>query len=270
MNDFLEICRGSEPLIVAFPHSGIDIPANLEASFVSPWLARKDGDWWIDRLYAFARDLGATTIRTRISRSVIDCNRDPLGVSLYPGQATTGLCPVESFDGEPLYSGTGPDETEIDHRRQSYFDPYHEAVSTELSRLRTRHANVVLYDAHSIRSAIPRLFPGQLPQFSIGTNEGRTCAPALAKRVEQICASSGRSYVLNGRFKGGWTTRHYGVPHKGIHAIQMELAIRGYHHEPTEPTQANWPGDYDPAYAAPLAATLSAILKTCLAFATPE
>jgi N-formylglutamate deformylase len=267
VNDFLEIHRGTAPLIVAFPHTGTEFLPELADAFVSAWLARKDTDWWIDRLYGFARDLGATTVRTRLSRSVIDCNRDPSGASLYPGQATTGLCPIESFDGEPLYADATPDAAEIDRRRIACFDPYHAALSAEMKRLRAHHDHVVLYDAHSIRSHVPRLFDGNLPQFNIGTNGGAACAPALADAVQSICVASGHSVVRDGRFKGGWTTRHYGRPDDGVHAIQMELAMRGYHREPATPTPDNWPGTFDPEFAAPLAATLSEILKACLAFA---
>jgi N-formylglutamate deformylase len=246
VTDFLDIHRGASPLIVAFPHTGTELPPELKGAFVSPWLARKDADWWIDRLYAFARDLGATTVRTRFSRSVIDCNRDPSGASLYPGQTTTGLCPTETFDGEPLYSGEGPDQAEIDRRRAAYFEPYHAALSAEIARLRAAHGRVVLYDAHSIRSHVPRLFDGELPQFNIGTNGGVTCDPALAEAVVAICAGSGMSHVLDGRFRGGWTTRHYGRPADGIHAIQMELSMRGYMAEPDVPTPDNWPSPVDP------------------------
>lgn len=265
MSDFLEIHRGDAPLVVSFPHTGTDLPPEIEPRFVSPWLARKDTDWWVERLYGFARDLGATTLRTRMSRSLIDCNRDPSGASLYPGQATTSLCPTTTFDGEPLYRGNSPDETEIAERRSTFFDPYHAALCRELDRLQSHHGTVVLYDAHSIRSRVPRLFDGELPQFNIGTNGGMSCAPQLAQRVAAICRDSGHSLVLDGRFKGGWTTRHYGRPERGIHAIQMELAQRGYMAEPDEPTENNWPSpiDSEPAIAAPL----RAILLACIAFA---
>ena len=267
MTDWLEISRGEAPLVVAFPHTGTDLPAELVDRFASPWHARRDADWWIDRLYAFAADLGATTVRTAISRSVIDVNRDPSGASLYPGQATTELCPTTDFDGAPLYAGTLPDEAEIARRRQGWFDPYHAALLAELERLRAAHGRVVLYDAHSIRSHIPRLFDGELPQFNIGTNGGTTCDPALSQAVQAACAESGLSHVLDGRFKGGWTTRHYGNPAKGIHAIQMELAIRGYLPEPAEVTPDNWPPAFDPEFAAPLAAILRGVLAACLDFA---
>jgi len=269
-NEWLEVHRAEAPLVVCFPHTGTEIPDELEADYVSPWLARKDADWWIDRLYAFSRDLGATTVRTPFSRSVIDCNRDPSGASLYPGQTTTELCPTTTFDNEPLYAGPVPDEAEIARRRVRYFKPYHAAITHEVERLRASHERIVLYDAHSIRSHVPRLFEGQLPQFNIGTNDGQTCDPALADAVELICRESGRSHILNGRFKGGWTTRHYGRPQEGVHAIQMELAIRGYHPEPDALTPESWPGTFDPAFAAPISATLSDILKACIAFAQQQ
>jgi formiminoglutamase len=262
---WLEIHRGDAPLVVAFPHTGTELPPELADAFVSPWLARKDADWWVDRLYAFARDLGATTVRTRLSRSVIDCNRDPSGASLYPGQTTTGLCPTETFDGEPLYPGKTPDQAEIDRRRSAYFDPYHAALDAELYQLREAHPRVVLYDAHSIRSHVPRLFDGELPQFNIGTNGGQTCDPALAEALTAICAASGMSHVLDGRFRGGWTTRHYGRPADGIHAIQMELAMRGYLTEPERPGPENWPAPLDPDPA--ILPTLRRVLDACLAFA---
>ncbi|MCP3731000.1 N-formylglutamate deformylase [Sphingomonas sp. MG17] len=262
---WLEIHRGDAPLVVAFPHTGTELPPELADAFVSPWLARKDADWWVDRLYGFARELGATTVRTRLSRSVIDCNRDPSGMSLYPGQTTTGLCPTETFDGEPLYPGETPDQAEIDRRRAAYFDPYHAALDAELYQLREANPRVVLYDAHSIRSHVPRLFDGELPQFNIGTNGGQTCDPALTEAVTAICAASGMSHVLDGRFRGGWTTRHYGRPADGIHAIQMELAMRGYLTEPERPGLDNWPTPPDPDPA--ILPTLRCVLDACLAFA---
>ncbi|PZU79607.1 MAG: N-formylglutamate deformylase [Sphingomonas sp.] len=265
MNDWLSIAEGDAPLVVAFPHTGTDL-ADVAAQFRSPWLARRDTDWWIDQLYAFAGNMGATLVATRISRSVIDVNRDPSGASLYPGQATTELCPTTTFDGETLYEGSFPDPTEIARRRALWFDPYHAALAGQIERLRARHGKVVLYDAHSIRSHVPRLFDGALPQFNIGTNGGTTCDPALASAIEAVCAASGRSHVLDGRFRGGWTTRHYGRPESGVHAIQMELAIRGYMDEPATPDAANWPTPFDPARAAALADILSPILKAAHAF----
>lgn len=267
MNDWLTVERGAAPLIVSIPHAGTHIPEEIAARLVSPDLARKDADLYVDRLYGFAREMGATVVRTAISRTAIDVNRDPSGQSLYPGQATTGLCPVETFDGEPLYTdGAGPSAAEIADRRAAWFDPYHAALAQEVARLREACGLVVLYDAHSIRSHAPRLFAGALPLFNIGTNEGATCAPALRRAVADICAASGRSWVADGRFKGGWITRHYGAPGQGIHAIQMELAIRGYADEDA----GSWPPPWDEARAAPLQETLAAILAACIDFAKDD
>jgi N-formylglutamate deformylase len=268
MAPWLEVHRGPAPLIVAFPHTGTEIPRELEPRLVSPWLARKDADWWVHLLYDFASSMGATTVRTTISRTVIDVNRDPSGLSLYPGQPTTELCPMTTFDGEALYRpGLSPDPSEIGSRRASYFDPYHAALRSEVDRLRQHHGAVVLYDAHSIRSVIPRLFAGQLPQYNIGTHDGASCNAALSGAVAAVCGNCAASHVLNGRFRGGWTTRHYGRPGAGVHAIQMELACRGYMQEPADaPGEHNWPPPYDPAQASPTREVLKQVLQACLSF----
>lgn len=266
MTGWLQVGRGDAPLIVVFPHTGIDL-VGLDDQFRSPWLARLDTDWWVDRLYDFVADMGATTVRTLVSRSIIDANRDPAGASLYPGRATTGLCPETTFDGVELYAGSPPVHTEIARRRRLWFDPYHQAIGHELDRLRAIHAQVVLYDAHSIRSVVPRLFEGTLPQFNIGTHGGIACHPDLTSRVVEACAASELGHVIDGRFRGGWTTRHHGRPANGIHAIQMELAIRGYCSEPAELTEDTWPPRFEPAKASPLQATLAAVLGACLDFA---
>jgi N-formylglutamate deformylase len=259
---WLTLKRGDAPLLVSFPHTGVQFPAECVADLVGLRLARRDADWHIDKLYVFAAELGATTVHTALSRTVIDVNRDPSGVSLYPGQATTGLVPIETFDGRPLYrDGKAPTAQEIERRKRLYFSPYHAALAEELRRLRARHARVVLYDCHSIRSVIPRLFPGELPVFNIGTNDGVACDPALASAVASICSASQWSSVVNGRFKGGYITRHYGRPADGIHAVQMELAIRGY--LPNENDDPRW----DAEFAKPIQQTLRRVLEACLAFA---
>jgi N-formylglutamate deformylase len=265
---WLTVTHGDAPLLVSLPHTGTDL-AHVESSVASPWLARKDADWWIDRLYDFAAELDATVVHTAISRTVIDVNRDPSGASLYPGQATTGLCPTETFDGEPLFKpGAEPNAAEIDRRRRTWFEPYHAALDAELKRLRGLHPRVVLYDCHSIRSVIPRLFDGTLPVFNFGTNDGRSADPALQEIVTAILAGSGQSAIVNGRFKGGWITRHFGRPETGVHALQMELACRGYLRETTGPVGPdNWPAPYDSEFAAPIRATLKTILEAALRWA---
>lgn len=265
---WLTVKRGEAPLLVSIPHTGTEL-AGLDERFVSPWLARRDTDWWVDRLYDFAEGLGATVVRTAISRSVIDVNRDPSGASLYPGKATTELCPTITFDGDRLYRpGQEPDAGEVAERRAAWFDPYHAALESEIARLRALHPKIVLYDCHSIRSTLPLLFDGPLPVFNLGTNSGKSADPVLEEMIVAIMACTGWSRVVNGRFKGGWITRHHGRPADGVHALQMELANRGYLREPEgkgEP--ANWPVPYDSRFAAPMRATLTDILKAALAWA---
>lgn len=267
MSDWLHIERSESPLILAFPHGGTDL-AGVRG--FDDARARIDTDWYIRDLYKGLAD--ATLVATDISRSVIDCNRDPSGASLYPGQATTGLCPVETFDGDVLYRpGCKPDEAEVAHRRQTWFEPYHAALAAEIARLRARHPRVVVYDCHSIRSVVPRLFDGDLPELNIGTNGAATCDPDLERAVVLAAAQTGRSMVVNGRFRGGWTTRHHGAPEAGVHAIQMELALRAYLREPDlredDTLSGRWPPAWDPEFAAPLRADLARILEAALHFA---
>jgi formiminoglutamase len=260
MNDWLHIERGVAPLIVAVPHAGTAIPEDCVAGLVAE-RAIFDTDWHVHQLYAFADGLDATLIRTDIARAVIDMNRDPSGASLYPGQATTELCPTTTFDGEPLHHpGMAPDDVEIAARRTRFHTPYHAALTTEIARLRGLHSTIVVYDAHSIRSRVPRLFDGDLPEFNIGSVGRTSCASALVDTVEALCRASGRSLVVDGRFRGGWTTRHHGQPAAGVHALQMELAQRTYCDE-AEPSR------WRPALAAPVTGTLTQILSACINFA---
>ncbi len=264
--DWLAVTRGEAPLIVSVPHAGTELGA-FEPRFVSPWLARKDADWWVSELYGFAGELAATLVRTKLSRSLIDVNRDPGGASLYPGQATTELCPTTTFDGEPLYRpGDAPDGAEIAERRRRFFDPYHAALGAEIARLRQRFGRVALFDAHSIRSRIPHLFEGELPLFNLGSNSGRSCDPGLREAIGAILAASGESHVVDGRFKGGWITRSFGRPQDGVHALQMELACRAYMQEPERVDEANWPAPLEVERADKTRATLRRALETMLAW----
>jgi N-formylglutamate deformylase len=261
---WLSVVSGDAPLIVSLPHTGLELAA-IEPRLVSPWLARKDTDWWVERLYDFAGDLGATIVRTAVSRTVIDVNRDPSGASLYPGQAITGLCPTTTFDGEALYrDNEAPSSDEIAARRVAWFDPYHAALKAEIDRLVARHGRVVLYDCHSIRSEIPRLFEGELPVFNLGTNGGLSTDPALSRAVAAVVEATGRSFVVNGRFKGGWITRACGDPARGVHALQMELACRGYMREPRKVGSENWPSPYEPSFAGEMRRTLRDVLQAAL------
>jgi formiminoglutamase len=267
--EWLVVRQGAAPVIVSIPHAGTDLPAEFAGGWVSRWLATKDADWHVEKLYGFATQLDITLVRTQLSRSVIDVNRDPSGKSLYPGMATTELCPTTTFDGEPLYRARcEPDAAEIGRRRVAYFEPYHAALQAEIARLRERHAAVVVFDAHSIRSQVPRLFEGELPALNFGTNSGQSCAPALSDRLLAIAAASIFSCVRDGRFKGGFITRHFGAPARGVHAVQLELACRAYLREPTGPVgERNWPVSFDAAFAEPLTRLLQALLSACVDFA---
>ena len=261
---WLTVERRDAPLILSIPHAGVDL-LHYGPRFVSEWLARRDADWHIPQLYDFAAALGATVVRTSLSRSIIDVNRDPSGASLYPGQQTTGLCPTTTFDGEALYKpDQAPEAAEIVERRELYFEPYHDALGAEIDRLRAVHGRIALYDAHSIRSRIPRLFDGELPLFNLGTNGGRACSPALRQRLAALLAQCGETHVVDGRFKGGWITRAFGDPENGVEAVQMELGCRAYMRESEPVGPETWPTPLDESRAVPTRATLRAVLQTLL------
>ena len=254
----IEITRGDSPLVLGLPHTGTYLPEDV-FGLNDTGLALADTDWHIHDLYAGLVN-NITTVRTRIHRYAIDANRDPSGESLYPGQNTTTLCPLTDFDGNPLYHpGAEPAPDEIARRKAAYHAPYHAALATELDRVKEKHGFAILYDCHSIRAHIPFLFDGTLPDFNIGTNLGTTCDPAIEQAVAQICATApGYTSILNGRFKGGWTTRHYGRPAEGVHAIQMELAQSAYL------TQEAPPWAYDTTKADALRTHLKTILDTLI------
>ncbi|WP_287884965.1 MULTISPECIES: N-formylglutamate deformylase [Paracoccus] len=257
----VEVVRGDSPVILGLPHTGTWLPDEVRARLNARGQVLADTDWHIERLYDGLLP-GATTVRATFHRYVIDANRGPDDASLYPGQNTTGLVPLTDFDGEPIWNEE-PTAEEIADRKARFHAPYHAALVAEIERVRARHGVAILYDCHSIRSVIPFLFQGVLPDFNIGTNSGASCAPAIEAATQEVAAATGRSHVLNGRFKGGWTTRHYGQPGQGVHAIQMELA------QATHLATETPPFAYDEQKAESLRVTLKAILERLAALA-PE
>jgi N-formylglutamate deformylase len=223
--------QGSAPLLISLPHNGSFIPDDIAAR-MSPNARRSpDTDWHVGRLYEPLADaLGASLLKPIASRYVIDLNRPADGHALYPGQRETGLVPIMGFDGEPLYlEGKTPDAAEVQQRINDFWQPYHSALAQEIMRLLDAHARVVLWEGHSIRSHVPLLFEGQLPDFNVGTAAGASCAEALEARLRTCLQAQSRySFAVNGRFKGGYITRHYGKPAQGVQAIQLELAQVNY------------------------------------------
>jgi len=251
-----EVTAGQGPLLLAQPHGGLEIPDAIFARLNPLGQARADTDWHISRLYADLID-DVSIVSTPIHRYVIDANRDPADQSLYPGQNTTNLCPTTTFDGDDIYiTGQAPAPDEIQQRQQRYHQPYHDALREQLERIHQRHGFAILYDCHSIRSLVPYLFNGKLPDFNIGSNSGASCDSVIETAVRGICdTAENYSVVSNGRFKGGWTTRHYGQPEKGVHAIQMELSQCNYMQE-----QPPW--QFDEGKAGQLRVILAAILQS--------
>ncbi|TDT74257.1 formiminoglutamase [Litoreibacter halocynthiae] len=234
----VSVTQGSGPIVLGLPHTGTYVPEGIRAQLNDNGRKLADTDWHIDQLYdGLLPDV--TTVTANFHRYVIDANRDPQGESLYPGQNTTTLVPLTDFDGLDIWD-TPPDAKDINTRRDAFHAPYHAALTAELTRVRDLHGLAILYDCHSIRSNIPFLFEGTLPDLNIGTNSGATCASQIEQVVHKLAASaSGYTSILNGRFKGGWTTRHYGRPAEGWHAIQMEIAQSAYLTDETPPWTYN-------------------------------
>ena len=225
-----DLHRGTEALLISLPHDGEAIPPALAARLTPSARRVPDTDWHVSRLYAFARDLGASMLVPKLSRYVVDLNRPPDDVSLYPGQNTTGLCPIVQFSGEPVYlDGQEPSADEVSERVNHYWQPYHTALAAEIERIHTEHGRCLLWEGHSIRSVAPFLFDGRLPDFNLGTVSGASCRPSLRRQLVGVLEGQADfSFVVDGRFKGGYITRHYGRPERGIDAIQLELAQINY------------------------------------------
>lgn len=254
--------RGTRPMLVSMPHVGTHLPASVSDRLTAEARTVPDTDWHLERLYDFARELGASILVATHSRYVVDLNRPPDNANLYPGQDTTGLCPVDTFDKTPIYAAASslPADDEIAARRDAIWHPYHGALAGELARLRAEHGTVALWDAHSIRSVLPRFFEGKLTDFNLGTANGASCDAALANQLLDIAgALPGYTSVLNGRFKGGYITRQYGAPAQGVQAVQLELTQSAYMSE-------TYPFAYDEARATRIQPTLKAMLETVLGY----
>jgi formiminoglutamase len=250
---------GETPLLISMPHVGVELPAAVKAGLIPEALDLRDTDWHLPRLYDFAQSIGANVLISRYSRFAIDLNRPSDDKPLYQ-TATTGLYPDVLFDGTPLFQpGKTPSAAERARYLTEIWQPYHDRIDSELARLHSKFGYAVIFDAHSIKGEIPRLFEGLLPDFNIGTNSGASCAPELAERLAAVCTASSYRHVVNGRFKGGYITRQYGQPAKGIHAVQLELAQRTYMREAA-------PFDYLPETAAHVRPILQNFVRTLVDF----
>lgn len=245
--------EGNVPLIISIPHAGTLVPDEIKARMMNEALRLPDTDWHIPQLYDFAVGMGVTIVSAQYSRYVIDLNRPPDNAALYPGQTKVSLCPDETFEGEKIYQdGAEPDEQEIAQRLSTYWRPYHDELYRQIERIKQEHGYVMLYDAHSIHGNLPRLFEGRLPDMNLGTAKGASCAPAMEQAAYKAAQDSSYSSVLNGRFIGGYITRHYGDPAHDVHALQMELV------------RENYMSEDDFSFAEERAQNLRAVLKNVL------
>lgn len=255
--------RGRTPLLISVPHAGTFIPPELRHHYTERALQVEDTDWLLDQLYAFALPLGAGLLAPRCSRYVIDLNRPPGDAPMYPGANNTELCPTRHFSGDPLYrDGHAPDAAEIARRRATYWQPYHDALSGELARLRAEHGHALLFDGHSICAELPWLFDGRLPDLNLGTASGASCDPGLRQAlVGVLAAQRSFSQVVDGRFKGGYITRQHGRPAQQVHAVQLEMGWQCYLDDRQTPTVQT---RLDPDRVARLLPVLAALMDALL------
>jgi N-formylglutamate deformylase len=253
--------QGTAPLLVSLPHDGSFVPDDLRARMTPVARELPDTDWHVARLYAVARAFDASILRPYASRYVVDLNRSPEGSALYPGRRETGLVPTVTFADEPVWQpGAEPDAAEVAARIDAWWRPYHAALKDELARLRRRHPRVVLWEGHSIRSRVPMLFEGRLPDFNLCTADGTSCDPALRDALaRELATFEGRTHAVDGRFKGGWIIRHYGRPRDGVHAVQLELAQCTYMDEDSFA--------WDEDGAARVQREIGRLLRACAGFA---
>ncbi len=261
MSSLYELARGDGPVIVNVPHAGTFLPGGIAARLTTAARALPDTDWHVEKLYSFVPAAGATLMCATHSRYVVDLNRDPSGAVLYAGADNTEVCPTRTFADEPIYADARtPDAAGIERRIVEHFEPYHRVLGAEVERVRERHGYAILLDGHSIRSEVPRFFAGRLPDLNLGTADGASCSTRLEASVAAVLAASdGFTHVVNGRFKGGWITRHYGRPIVGVHALQLEMAWRAYMDEAP-------PYRWDPVRAERLVAVLRRLTDTLLAW----
>ncbi|MGB2831326.1 MAG: N-formylglutamate deformylase [Methylotenera sp.] len=265
MDKTYHFCSGNSPLLISMPHAGTDIPEDIKHRITPEAALLPDVDWHLPILYDMAKDFDISVISAEYARYLIDLNRSPENTSLYPGQDVTGLCPIDTFAKSAIYlDGEQPDENEIRNRIERYWQPYHEKLSSELQRIRAIHGVAILWDAHSIASHVPRFFSGQLPDLNFGTADLTSCDASLQETLAIVMRDSIHakkySHVFNGRFKGGYITRHYGAPTMNIHAIQLEISQCIYMEE-------NSPYKYDAELAVKVKPLLTDLLKACLHWA---
>jgi len=233
MSPVFEFQPGELPLLISVPHDGHDVPEDMQVRMTDIGRSIPDTDWYVTELYEFAVDMGANILVANYSRYVVDLNRPADDAALYPGQVATGLCPLQTFAGEPIYHSGGVDESEKVHRIEKYWRPYHAQIRETLAALRAKYGFALLWDAHSIPSVVPRLFDGELPELNLGSNRGGSCEQSIEDAVAAIATTSSHSAAINGRFTGGYITRHYGDPDNDINALQLEIAQRAYMDEQT-------------------------------------
>jgi len=225
------------PVVASIPHAGTWLPPGYATRLASDAMrALPMTDWHLPRLFDFLPALGVTVVAATVSRFVIDLNRPPHGEALYPGRFETGLVPLESFDGDPVFSEP-PSESDIAAARRDIYDPYHAARCGLLERRRDEAGRVIQLDLHSVTPAANRISGPLTHEIMLGDRDGASCARWLTREAEAAYAQAGFSVAVNDPYKGGWITASGGSL-DGVEALQIEMSWAAYMETGREPAKA--------------------------------
>ena len=227
-----EFVQGTTPLLISMPHPGLLLPDEVADLLTSEARALPDTDWHIPQLYGFAAKMGASLVMARYSRFAVDLNRPEDDTPLYQ-TATTGLFPDILFDGTSIFRPGAARSDEIKTRVQgAHLAPLSRQADGRAQphqgRVRPRRPARRAFDPR--RDPAPVRRPAARLQHRHQRRQELREEPVATPSCK-ACDAPGYRHVLNGRFKGGHITRHYGQPDRAFHAVQLELAQRTYMNE---------------------------------------
>ncbi|HVY45892.1 MAG TPA: N-formylglutamate amidohydrolase [Minicystis sp.] len=239
--EVVEPTDGETPVVVEVPHAGVHVDPESLAYLTAP--AQRighDADLYVDELFQDAPREGATLLVSRMSRYVVDLNRGPDDYDAEAaeggraGSFPRGLFWRLTTEGERLVAAPLP-RAEVERRLELVYRPYHRALAALLDRKLARFGYAVLLCAHSMPSlARGGVEPAPHRADLVPGTRGRTSAAGLViDTVDALARKQGWHVRHDDPYKGGYATSHYGRPHRGVHAIQIEIARRLYMDEPT-------------------------------------
>jgi len=244
---------GNTPLVLDSPHSGTEYPADFGYACDLASLRRAE-DTHVEKLYAFAPDMGVAWIEALFPRSYLDANRNTTEVDVsmldgswpHPLEANPlalakvrlgkGLIWKITDEGIPLYQRL-LGVAELESRIATCWQPYHAAVAAAIDSAYARHGYSIHVNCHSmpaVSSSHATDFPGLAhADFVVGDRDGSTAGRALSLLVCEHLRGLGHSVEYNHPYKGVELVRRYGKPAEHRHSIQVEINRKLYMDEAT-------------------------------------